>query len=73
MQNWLYAWQRFRRGGAPDPTVDELSRARLRADADHLAGHLTPERNHRTLELYALLLVGLALDDRRRAATARSA
>ena len=34
--------------------------------------HLTPERNHRTLELYALLLVGLALDDRPLAPSARS-
>ena len=61
MQNWLYAWQRF---GHPPlrPGLAERLVARLRADADHLAAHLTPERNHRTLELYALLLVGLALD-----------
>lgn len=61
VQNWLYAWQRF---GHPDlrPGLAERVADRLRADADHLAGHLTAERNHRTLELYALLLVGLALD-----------
>lgn len=54
--NWLYAWQRFGR------TPDDRLAARIRADADHLAGHLTAERNHRTLELYALLLVERALD-----------
>jgi hypothetical protein len=62
MQHWLYAWQRFRDVGAPT-SVDELLAARLRADAANLSGHLTPERNHRTLELYALLLVGVAFDD----------
>jgi Heparinase II/III-like protein/Heparinase II/III N-terminus len=66
LQNWLYAWQRFRDAGARCCVIDLLI-ARLRADAAHLARHLTPERNHRTLELYALLLVGLAVDDRRRA------
>src|SRR4029079_14105796 len=44
--------------------VDDVLTARLRADADDLGRHLTQERNHRTLELYALLLVGVALDDR---------
>jgi hypothetical protein len=63
MQNWLYAWQRFRDAGV-EPAVTELLVARLRTDADHLATHLTGERNHRTLELYALLLVALAVDDR---------
>jgi Heparinase II/III-like protein/Heparinase II/III N-terminus len=63
MQNWLYAWQRFRDAGV-EPAITELIVARLRADADHLATHLTAERNHRTLELYALLLVALAVDDR---------
>jgi hypothetical protein len=62
MQHWLYAWQRFRDVGAPT-VIDQLVTTRLRADAAHLARHLTPERNHRTLELYALLLVGVAFDD----------
>ncbi len=62
MQHWLYAWQRFRDARAPT-AVDELLAARLQADAAHLARNLTPERNHRTLELYALLLVGVAFDD----------
>lgn len=62
VQNWLYAWQRFGpavalRGGLAERLVE-----RVLADADHLAAHLTPERNHRTLELYTLLLVGIALE-----------
>ncbi|HST65459.1 MAG TPA: hypothetical protein VLM05_09755, partial [Mycobacteriales bacterium] len=66
IQNWLYAWQRF--AADPDfaglrPGLAELLTARIRADAEHLAAHLTAERNHRTLELYALLLVALAFDD----------
>jgi hypothetical protein len=65
IQNWLYTWQRFRHAGAElDPVCCAGLVARLRADVAHLAEHLTPERNHRTLELYALLLAGLALDER---------
>jgi Heparinase II/III-like protein/Heparinase II/III N-terminus len=73
IQNWLYAWQRF--AADPDfaglrPGLAELLTARIKADAAHLAAHLTAERNHRTLELYALLLVGLALSDQDMAVTA---
>ncbi|HEY6748599.1 MAG TPA: alginate lyase family protein [Mycobacteriales bacterium] len=73
VQNWLYAWQRF--AADPDfaglrPGLAELLTDRIKADAAHLAAHLTRERNHRTLELYALLLVGLALSDEDSARTA---
>lgn len=66
MQNWLYAWRRF--ADAPHFTglrpglADRLTQ-RILEDADHLRAHLTSQRNHRTLELYALLIVGLALPD----------
>jgi Heparinase II/III-like protein/Heparinase II/III N-terminus len=67
LQNWLYAWQRFAAApafpGLPEPFRHEVC-ARIRADLRHLEEHLTPERNHRTLELYTLLLFGIALDDR---------
>jgi hypothetical protein len=66
LQNWLYAWQRF--AEAPQfnglrPGLAERLGRRIAEDAYHLRGNLTAQRNHRTLELYALLLVGLALPD----------
>ncbi|HEY7076621.1 MAG TPA: alginate lyase family protein [Solirubrobacteraceae bacterium] len=50
--NWLYAWPAF-----PETPLAES----IGAQALHVRANLTPERNHRTLELYALLLVALAL------------
>jgi hypothetical protein len=64
VQNWLYAWSRFER------CIDFQSRApgfearicdSLQAQAVHLQRNLTRERNHRTLELYALFIAALAL------------
>ncbi len=70
VQNWLYAWQRF----ASSPSFAGLRPGlggrlveRIGADTEHIAGHLTAERNHRTMELYTLLLAGLALGERERA------
>ena len=68
IQNWLYAWQRF--AAAPTRStvcargLSERLVARLHDDVAHLAANLTSERNHRTLELYTLVLAGLALDNR---------
>jgi hypothetical protein len=66
LQNWLYAWRRFADAphfaGLRPGLADRLSR-RIIDDAAHLRDHLTAERNHRTLELYALLIVGLSLPD----------
>jgi hypothetical protein len=64
LQNWLYAWRRF--ADAPHfdglrPGFVERLAGRIAADAAHLREHLTAERNHRTLELYALLIVGMSL------------
>src|SRR3954447_26711524 len=53
--NWIYAWQRL-----PEARVDGLVES-IAEQARHVADNLTPERNHRTLELYALLIVALAL------------
>jgi hypothetical protein len=64
VQNWVYAWQGFARApGFPglDPVLERRILASIAEQADHLASHLTAERNHRTLELYALLVVFLAL------------
>jgi uncharacterized heparinase superfamily protein len=54
--NWIYAWQRL-------PEAELALAGSLREQAAHVRANLTPERNHRTLELYALLISGLALDD----------
>lgn len=64
LQNWLYAWRRF--ADAPHyvglrPGLARRLAQRIAADAEHLRLNLTPHRNHRTLELYALLIVGLSL------------
>jgi hypothetical protein len=66
LQNWLYAWRRFADAdhfhGLRDGLGERLA-DRIINDATHLRQHLTAERNHRTLELYALLIVGLSLPD----------
>ena len=64
VQNWLYAWQGFDR--VPgftglDPQLEDRLLTSLAAQIDHVATNLTPERNHRTLELFALLVVSLGL------------
>jgi uncharacterized heparinase superfamily protein len=56
--NWLYAWQRL-----PEATIGPELVESLRDQALHVRDTLTGERNHRTLELYALLLTALALPD----------
>ena len=64
LQNWLYAWQGFDRvPGFPglDPELQVTMLASMRDQLDHVTTDLTPERNHRTLELYALLVVALGL------------
>ena len=64
IQNWIYAWNGFaaseRFDGLPEQTSDLIVES-IRAQAAHLRAHLTRERNHRTLELYALFIAALAL------------
>lgn len=70
IQNWIYAAQRFASAEAFvgfDAGFEVELRERIAHDVAHLRGHLTPERNHRTLELYALLVADLAFGDRRAA------
>lgn len=64
IQNWVYAWDAFAsdssfRGLSPGFQSDLLES--LADQGRFVREHLTPERNHRTLELYALLSVALAL------------
>jgi hypothetical protein len=66
IQNWVYAWNIF--ANAPHFTglsegLDEKIIASLAQQTSYLRNHLTAERNHRTLELYALLIVALALPE----------
>ena len=64
LQNWIYAANLF--AAAPafagfSGGFDDRLVAGIQQHADYLEAHLTPERNHRTLELYALFIVALAL------------
>src|SRR3954454_7154631 len=56
--NWIYAWQRL-----PEVMIGEDLFESLGAQVRHVRANLSPERNHRTLELYALLIAALALLD----------
>jgi uncharacterized heparinase superfamily protein len=58
--NWIYARQAF---GSLSNGLDRDLVASLADQARHVRATLTPERNHRTLELYALAIVALALAD----------
>jgi hypothetical protein len=58
--NWIYAWQRLPETGA---AVAAALAESIGEQARHVRLNLAPERNHRTLELYALLVAGLALPD----------
>jgi hypothetical protein len=64
LQNWIYAWSMFADAPAFDgfgDGFDDLLARQIAEHADYLWTHLTPERNHRTLELYALFVVALGL------------
>jgi uncharacterized heparinase superfamily protein len=66
IQNWIYSQNLFASSlyftGFSEELEDRMI-ASIGAQANHLWQHLTPERNHRTLELYALLIVALALPE----------
>ena len=66
IQNWIYAWNAFSSApGFPGLTqgLDEEIIASITQQVRHLQRHLTPERNHRTLELHALFVTALALPE----------
>jgi uncharacterized heparinase superfamily protein len=60
--NWIYAWNIFGNQSFSDSFEDELI-ASVRTQTKYLRSNLTAERNHRTLELYALLIVALAIPE----------
>jgi uncharacterized heparinase superfamily protein len=60
--NWIYAWQAFAMAGAElSPGLDSAILRSLARQVRHVHSDLSPARNHRTLELYALLIAALAL------------
>ena len=64
IQNWIYAWDSFVNESCFDDFADDFEDELLKslaAQVRHLREHLTAERNHRTLELYALFIAALAL------------
>src|SRR6185369_18090480 len=70
IQNWIYAWIQFAAvrtfPGFTEEFADQLL-ASIAAQVQYLRRNLAAERNHRTLELYALFIIALALpalDDR---------
>ncbi|HEY6195373.1 MAG TPA: alginate lyase family protein [Candidatus Eisenbacteria bacterium] len=66
IQNWIHAWTLFTEApgfaGFADGFTDQLL-ASLKDQVAHLRARVSPERNHRTLELFALFLAALALPD----------
>jgi hypothetical protein len=62
--NWVYAWNEFAQASqfaGLQMGLDRTLLDSLAAQAGWLREHLTPARNHRTLELYALFICALAL------------
>lgn len=66
VQNWIYAWQMF----AELPLFQGFSqhfeteiRQSIKRQITFIKENLTPARNHRTLELYALFIAALALPE----------
>jgi hypothetical protein len=66
IQNWIQAWSLFSETPAFtgfSAGFGELLFTSLGAQVAHLRAHLSPERNHRTLELFALFLAAVALPE----------
>lgn len=63
IQNWIYAWNIFSRHCTFEPDFQQQLITSLAAQVSHLQRNLTAERNHRTLELYALFVAALALPE----------
>lgn len=63
IQNWIYAWNAFAKTRAFEPQFENEIISSIAAQVSHLRNNLTAERNHRTLELYALFIAALALPE----------
>lgn len=64
IQNWIYAWARFDTADDGSPPFESGPAERIltsiAAQVAYLRNNLAAERNHRTLELYALFICALA-------------
>ncbi len=68
LQNWTYAWYLVRQAQCRDAFTRDfrhLLGESVHAQADAVANDLAPSRNHRTLQLYALLVASLGFPDQR--------
>jgi hypothetical protein len=66
VQNWVYAWAAFAAAPGFPGLPPDFARDLLAGIGDttaYIRANLTAERNHRTLELYALMIVALALPE----------
>jgi len=63
IQNWIYAWNTFSRYAVFEPDFENEIISHLTNEVSRLRHNLTAERNHRTLELYALFIAALALPE----------
>ncbi|MEO5658393.1 MAG: alginate lyase family protein [Polaromonas sp.] len=74
VQNWIYSLHGLvmhDRPGEPAPVEASFFRRMLHSiheQVEYLCAHLTPKRNHRTLELLAIVLAGVMFPEFRRAA-----
>ena len=74
VQNWIYSLHLFVGhaahdiGGLIGAAFHRRLLASLHEQVEFLCANLTEKRNHRTLELYAIFLAGVALPEMRRAA-----
>jgi len=70
VQNWIYAFHLFVVEGGATLPAEFLARflASIDEQVRHLCANLAPERNHRTLALYAIFLAGVVFPELRGAA-----
>lgn len=71
VQNWIYAWHYFMLQGRDAGFSVAFRRqlfASIEEQVEYLCANLAPARNHRTLELYAIFLAGVAFPGLRHAA-----
>jgi len=75
VQNWIYSYYYFVVTARPariEPGFHRRLLASIAEQVDYLCENLTPARNHRTLELYAIFLASVAFPEMARSADWRA-